>query len=101
MPELLLRLFCSLFKMLVALQWEDSIFISLWMSDSLTSCSGEGGFSSSEEKLLIDNGFIPISLGKNVLRTETASLFILSAINYEFLGWYRWANFWIVYLPTI
>lgn len=44
----------------------------------------EGGFSTSEEDLLIENGFIPISLGNNVLRTETASLFIMSAINYEF-----------------
>ena len=44
----------------------------------------EGGFSSSEEDLLISNGFIPISLGNNILRTETASLFIMSAVNYEF-----------------
>ena len=44
----------------------------------------EGGFSPSEEDLLIENGYIPISLGNNILRTETASLFIMSAINYEF-----------------
>ena len=44
----------------------------------------EGGFSPSEEDLLIEKGFIPISLGNNILRTETASLFIMSAINYEF-----------------
>lgn len=45
----------------------------------------EGGFTDEEEKYMIDNGFKPISLGDNVLRTETASLFILSAINYEFM----------------
>lgn len=44
----------------------------------------EGGFSPSEEDLLIENGFIPISLGNNILRTETTSLFIMSAVNYEF-----------------
>ena len=45
----------------------------------------EGGFSPSEEKLLLDNGFVSITFGSNVLRTETASLFVLSAINYEFM----------------
>lgn len=44
----------------------------------------EGGFSPSEEDILIENGYTPVSLGSNVLRTETASLFIMSAINYEF-----------------
>ena len=44
----------------------------------------EGGFSPLEEDKLIDNGYIPVSLGNNILRTETASLFIMSAINYEF-----------------
>ena len=48
----------------------------------------EGGFSPSEEDLLIENGYVPISLGSNILRTETASLFIMSAINYEFERWY-------------
>ena len=44
----------------------------------------EGGFDPKEEDLLINNGYIPVSLGSNILRTETASLFIMSAINYEF-----------------
>ena len=44
----------------------------------------EGGFDPKEENELIENGFIPISLGNNILRTETASLFIMSAVNYEF-----------------
>ena len=37
----------------------------------------------SEEEMFINNGFIPISLGSRVLRTETASLCALSMINYE------------------
>ena len=35
-----------------------------------------------EKKLLIDNGFISTSFGNRVLRTETASLYALSIINY-------------------
>lgn len=42
----------------------------------------EGGFTDSEEKILIDNGFISTSFGRRVLRTETASLYALSIINY-------------------
>ena len=45
----------------------------------------EGGFSEKEEKLLVDNGFQSITLGKNILRTETSSAFILSVINYHFM----------------
>lgn len=44
----------------------------------------EGGFDPSEEELLINNGFISVSLGSRVLRTETASSFVLSVINYIF-----------------
>lgn len=42
----------------------------------------EGGFTKEEEDYLINNGFISVSLGSRVLRTETASLFVLSIINY-------------------
>jgi len=42
----------------------------------------EGGFTDNEEKFLIDNGFISTSFGNRVLRTETASLYALSIINY-------------------
>ena len=45
----------------------------------------EGGFSEKEEKLLVDNGFQSITLGENILRTETSSAFILSVINYHFM----------------
>ena len=45
----------------------------------------EGGFSINEEKILIDNGFIAVSLGSRVLRTETASLVVLSMLNYEWM----------------
>lgn len=45
----------------------------------------EGGFSPNEESQFIQSGFQPISLGNQVLRTETAPLFILSCIKYEFM----------------
>lgn len=40
----------------------------------------EGGFSEKEANYLIGKGFIPVSLGKRILRTETAGLYCLSAI---------------------
>lgn len=42
----------------------------------------EGGFTDKEEDILIENGFISASFGNRVLRTETASLYVLSIINY-------------------
>ena len=42
----------------------------------------EGGFTDKEEDILIENGFISTSFGNRVLRTETASLYVLSIINY-------------------
>lgn len=42
----------------------------------------EGGFTEDEEKNFIENGFISLSLGNSILRTETASTFIMSIIRY-------------------
>lgn len=42
----------------------------------------EGGFTDKEEEILINSGFISTSFGNRVLRTETASLYALSIINY-------------------
>ena len=43
----------------------------------------EGGFSTIELGEFITNDFTPISLGKRILRTETASLAVLSILMYE------------------
>ncbi|MCR5684639.1 MAG: 16S rRNA (uracil(1498)-N(3))-methyltransferase [Lachnospiraceae bacterium] len=43
----------------------------------------EGGFEEEEVKLAVDNNAVPISLGKRILRTETAGLAVLSMIMYE------------------
>lgn len=45
----------------------------------------EGGFSKREEQKLIDNGFISASLGDNVLRSETAALYVMSIVDYDYL----------------
>lgn len=44
----------------------------------------EGGLDRSEIKTLLDNDFQPISLGPRILRTETAPLYALAAISYEY-----------------
>ena len=42
----------------------------------------EGGISEKEETLLLQLGFKPCALGPRILRTETAPIYILSAISY-------------------
>lgn len=44
----------------------------------------EGGFSKEEIELAAEYGISAVSLGKRILRTETASSYVLSAISYEF-----------------
>lgn len=46
----------------------------------------EGGFSKAEADAARTRGFHPVSLGPNILRTETAALAVLSMIGYEYLG---------------
>ena len=45
----------------------------------------EGGISSKEEEYLVSEGFTRVSLGKRIMRVETVQIFILSALNYEFM----------------
>jgi RNA methyltransferase, RsmE family len=40
----------------------------------------EGGFESAEVELAANNNIIPVSLGKRILRTETAGLALLSVM---------------------
>lgn len=44
----------------------------------------EGGYDETEIKALDNSGFKRITLGKRVLRTETAPLYIMSVLSYEF-----------------
>lgn len=45
----------------------------------------EGGFDVKEEEFLLKNDFIGISLGTTILRTETAPIFVMSALKYELM----------------
>ena len=42
----------------------------------------EGGLTVSEEEKLEKNGFIPVTLGNLILRTETVPIYIMSLVNY-------------------
>ena len=42
----------------------------------------EGGYDDSEVSILLEKGFTPISLGKRILRVETAAIYALSVISY-------------------
>ena len=55
-------------------------FLDEVSEDTLLVIGPEGGFSPEEADLLISNGFTPISLGRRILRTETAC--IAAAANY-------------------
>lgn len=44
----------------------------------------EGGFSKKEIQSARENGIASVSLGKRILRTETAPIFVLSGLSYEF-----------------
>lgn len=53
--------------------------------DSLLIVFGpEGGLTSEEVNLLNGNGFLACGLGPRILRTETAPLYALSAVSYQF-----------------
>lgn len=43
----------------------------------------EGGFADSEAEMLKEMGIVPVSLGKNILRTETAGLAAAAMIMYQ------------------
>ena len=63
-----------------------SILSNVNVCDTLIFVIGpEGGLDKDEEDYLLKNGFKSISFGNRVLRTESASLFIMSAVSYEFL----------------
>lgn len=47
----------------------------------------EGGLSPAEEESAISHGFMPLSLGARVLRTETAGMAMLAALAARWGGW--------------
>lgn len=62
-----------------------SIVSKLKSNQRIVVCIGpEGGFSGEEATLLRENGFQSVRLGPRILRTETAPLYILASISYQF-----------------
>ena len=45
----------------------------------------EGGIDEKERQYFLENGFLALSIGNNILRTETASLAFLAMLNYVFM----------------
>ena len=76
-------------KKLVASVREDKNFISNYLQNNqkgvkiLVVIGPEGGIADKEEDILIVNGFDSVSLGKSVLRVETAAIYVASVINYS------------------
>ncbi len=61
------------------------VFSQLKHGESLFVVIGpEGGLTEKEVSTLIENGFISCSFGPRILRTETAPLYVLSALSYYF-----------------
>ncbi|MCL2294556.1 MAG: 16S rRNA (uracil(1498)-N(3))-methyltransferase [Spirochaetes bacterium] len=50
----------------------------------------EGGFSDKEVKFMMENGFLPAFLGKNILRAETAAIYGIAAIKTILLEKEKW-----------
>ena len=51
-------------------------------SESFVVAAGpEAGFSAAEDAALVETGFVAVRLGPRVLRTETAALAALAALN--------------------
>lgn len=57
------------------------------IKDVLFVIGPEGGLSQNEEEYLLENSFLPTTLGKRVLRVETAAIYVASIINYIYKGW--------------
>lgn len=56
------------------------------LKEILFAIGPEGGFSKEEEIKLLNSGFNGTSLGKQVLRVETAAIYVASVINFRYGG---------------
>lgn len=77
-----LNLICSLNDKTKPLQE----YLTSEVKDILFVIGPEGGLTTKEEEFLVDNGFKPTTLGKRVLRVETATIYVASIINYIYKG---------------
>lgn len=77
-----LKLICSLDK---ASQPVGN-YLTSDVQEILFAIGPEGGFSKEEENFLLNNSFNPVTLGKRVMRVETAAIYVASIINYIYKG---------------
>lgn len=47
----------------------------------------EGGFAQEEVEVLTESGIVPLTLGKRIMRAETANIAVLAAVMYELEQW--------------
>lgn len=60
-----------------------NVLASAWVGMRMLVLIGpEGGIDESEVAMLIESGFSPVGLGPRILRTETAPIYVMSAISY-------------------
>lgn len=80
---------CSCDLCVFCYEGEENFSLKELLRDNREACSisvfigSEGGFSVDEVAYATDKGMKSVSLGKRILRTETASSFVLSCIAYE------------------
>lgn len=63
-----------------------SAFFTPQADDVTLAIGPEGDWTEQEVQSAVDNGFVPLHLGKHVLRSETAALHVLSAAAHHYHG---------------
>ena len=61
-------------------------YIKTDIKEILFAIGPEGGFTQNEEKMLLTKGFMPVTLGKRIMRVETAAIYVASIIKYIYEG---------------
>lgn len=91
---------CSLHEILDRYREEEALKVILWEGEQGRDLKGvlkatapfdvivgmvgpEGGFSTKETEDAVKAGFIPVSLGKRILRAETAAVALVAVLQYE------------------
>ena len=77
-----IKLLCSLNKLSKPID----TYLNNEISSIIFAIGPEGGFTENEEEYLMTIGFKPITLGKRVMRVETAAIYVASIINYIYKG---------------
>jgi 16S rRNA (uracil1498-N3)-methyltransferase len=91
---------CSLQELVKKWQWQDCLKVILWEDEGSKDLKGllkssssigtfigivgpEGGFVREEIEIAGNEGYIPVSLGNRILRSETAAITMVAIVQYE------------------